>query len=108
MAYMLITLLHRRAKQKAAFDGSPRRLLTELAKVRCCRSIGMTGRKGRPRVHLQVEETDAELMSLAEYLGSCSHTPLTPQLAVYTKPSHYLPPSIGVTALSTLFFGNSR
>jgi transposase len=70
MAYMLITLLHRRAKQKAAFDGSPRRLLAELAEVRCCRSIDMTGRKGRPRVHLQLEETDAELMSLAEYLGA--------------------------------------
>jgi transposase len=70
MAYMLITLLHRRAKQKAAFDGSPRRLLAELAEVRCCRSIDMTGRKGRPRVHLQLEETDADLMSLAEYLGA--------------------------------------
>lgn len=46
MAYLLITLLLRRAQQKAAFDGSPRRLLTELAEVRCCRLIDMTGRKG--------------------------------------------------------------
>jgi transposase len=70
MAYLLITLLHRRAKQKAAFDGSPRRLLAELADLRCCRSIDMTGRKGRPRVRLQLEQTDAQLMSLAESLGA--------------------------------------
>jgi transposase len=70
IAYLLITLLHRRAKQKAAFDGSPRRLLAELADLRCCRSIDMTGRKGRPRVRLQLEETDAQLMSLAESLGA--------------------------------------
>src|SRR5665213_2567030 len=70
MAYLLVTLLHRRAKQKAAFDGSPRRLLTELADLRCCRSIDMTGRKGRPRVRLQLEETDAQLMSLAGSLGA--------------------------------------
>ena len=70
MAYLLITLLHRRARQKAAFDGSPRRLLAELADLRCCRSIDMTGRKGRPRVRLQLEETDTQLMSLAESLGA--------------------------------------
>jgi transposase len=70
MAYLLITLLHRRAKQKTAFDGSPRRLLAELADLRCCRSIDITGRKGRPRVRLQLEETDAQLMSLAASLGA--------------------------------------
>jgi hypothetical protein len=70
MAYMLVTLLHRRAKQKAAFDGSPRRLLAELAEVRCCRSIDMTGRKGRPRVRLQLEEIDVPLRALAETLGA--------------------------------------
>ena len=36
-AYLLVTLLHWRVKQKAEFDGSPRRLLAELAEVRCCR-----------------------------------------------------------------------
>jgi transposase len=70
LAYLLITLLHRRAKQKAAFEGSPRRLLAELADLRCCRSIDMTGRKGRPRVRLQLEETHPQLMSLAESLGA--------------------------------------
>ena len=70
MAYLLITLLHRRAQQKAAFDGSPRRLLAELAEVRCCRLIDMTGRKGRPRVHLQLEEIDNDPRTLAEALGA--------------------------------------
>ena len=70
MAYLLVTLLHRRAKQKAGFDGSPRRLLAELADLRCSRLIDMTGRKGRPRVRLQLEQTDAQLMSLAESLGA--------------------------------------
>jgi hypothetical protein len=70
MAYLLTTLLHRRAKQKAAFDGSPRRLLAELAEVRCCRLIDMTGRKGRPRVRLQFEEIGDELRILAETLAA--------------------------------------
>jgi hypothetical protein len=70
MAYLLLTLLHRRAKQKTAFDGSPRRLLAELAEVRCCRLIDMTGRKGRPRVRLQLEEIDVERRTLAETLGA--------------------------------------
>lgn len=70
MAYLLITLLHRRARQKTAFDGSPRRLLDELAGVRCCRMIDMTGRKGRPRVRQQVEEMEAELQALAHALGA--------------------------------------
>ena len=38
------------------------------AELRLCRSIDMTGRKGRPRVRLQLEEADAELLSLAESL----------------------------------------
>src|SRR5664279_2978755 len=70
MAYLLITLLHRRAQQKANFDGSPRRSLAELAAVRCCSLIDMTGRKGRPRVRLQLEETGDELRTLAETLGA--------------------------------------
>ena len=69
-AYLLVTLLHRRAAQKAAFEGSSRRLLEELAGVRCCRLIDMTGRKGRPRVRLQIEEMDATRRKLAEALGA--------------------------------------
>lgn len=70
MAYLLVTLLHRRARQKTAFEGGPRRLLAELASVRCCRLIDMTGRKGRPRVRLQIEEISAELQALAQALGA--------------------------------------
>ena len=70
MAYLLTTLLHRRARQRTAFDGSPRRLLAELAGVRCCRMIDMTGRKGRPRVRQQVEEMKEGLHVLAHALGA--------------------------------------
>jgi hypothetical protein len=34
-AYLLVTLLLLGAKQKAAFDGGPRRLLAKLAEIRC-------------------------------------------------------------------------
>lgn len=69
-AYLLVTLLHRHARQKAAFDGSPRRLLDELAEIRCCRLIDITGHKGRPRVRLQIEEMDAARKTLAEAVGA--------------------------------------
>jgi transposase len=67
-AYLLVTLLHLRAKQKAAFDGGPRRLLAELAEVRCCRLIDMTGKKGRPRVRWQIEEFAQARRPLVEAL----------------------------------------
>jgi len=73
-AYLLVTLLHRRAVQKAAFEGSSRRLLAELAEVRCCRLVDMTGRKGRPRVRIQIEEIDAARKTLAEVLGAVPAT----------------------------------
>jgi transposase len=67
-AYLLITLLHLRAKQKTAFDGGPRRLLAELAEVRCCRLIDRTGQKGRPRVRWQIEEFDQDRRAVVEAL----------------------------------------
>ena len=67
-AYRLITLLHLRAKQNAAFDGGPRRLLAELAEVRFCRLIDVTGHKGRPRVRCQIEEFDEDRRPLIEAL----------------------------------------
>ena len=64
-AYLLVTLLHRRATRNAAYDGSSRRLLEELAEVRCCRIVDITGRQGRPRVRFQIEEIDpAEISAL--------------------------------------------
>jgi transposase len=68
MAYLLITLLHRRARQRTTFDASPRRLLADLATVRCCRMIDITSRKGRPRVHQKIEEMEDGLRTLAEAL----------------------------------------
>src|SRR5205807_7517414 len=67
-AYLLVTLLHLRARQKTAFDGGPRRLLAELAEVRCCRLIDMTGQKGRPRVRWQIEEFDQDRRPMVEAL----------------------------------------
>ena len=67
-AYLLITLLHLRAIQKAAFDGGPRRLLAELAELRYCRLIDVTGNKGRPRVRCQIEEFDQTRKPLMEAL----------------------------------------
>lgn len=65
-AYLLVTLLHLRAEQKAVFHGGPRRLLAELAELRCCRLVDLTGHKGRPRVRWQMEEFDQDRRPLAE------------------------------------------
>jgi len=67
-AYLLVTLLHRRARLKAAYAGGSRRLLAELAEVRCCRLIDITSRKGRPRVHTQIEDMGEGLRTLATSL----------------------------------------
>jgi transposase len=69
-AYLLITLLHWRATQKTAYQGSSRRLLAELATIRYCRLIESTGRRGRPRVRMQIEEMDPILSKLAEVLNA--------------------------------------
>ncbi len=70
MAYLLVTLLHRRARQRAAFAGGAQGLLAELAAIRCCRMIDQTGKRGRPRVRWQVEETEPERLALAEALNA--------------------------------------
>lgn len=59
--YLLVRLLWRRARRQAGFAGSPRTLLAELARIRCCRMVDHTGRAGRPRVREQIEDTEAEL-----------------------------------------------
>lgn len=69
-AYLLVTLLHRHATQKAGYQGSSRRLIEELSAMRCCRLIDLTGRKGRPRVRWQMEEIDKATKTLAEVLGA--------------------------------------
>ena len=69
-AYLLVTLLHRHATQKSAFEGSSRRLIEELPEVRCCRLIDVTGRQGRPRVRWQVEESAKDREALAQALDA--------------------------------------
>ena len=67
-AYLLTTLLHWRASRDAAFEGSSRRLLAELAEIRYSRIIEVTGRKGRPRMRSQLEEMTPGRKALAEAL----------------------------------------
>jgi len=74
-AYLLVTLLHWRATRRAAFHGSSRHLLSDLAQLRCCRLIEHTGRKGRPRVRWQLEHTDTELAALVQALGAAPPLP---------------------------------
>jgi len=69
-AYLLVTLLNRRAKNKMEFQGSSRKLLAELSELRCCRLVDVTGRKGRPRVRWQIEETDPGRQTLAHALSA--------------------------------------
>ena len=47
-AYLLTTLLHWRASRNAAFEGSSRRLLAELAEIRYSRIMEVTGAKEGP------------------------------------------------------------
>lgn len=67
-AYLLATLLHRRATQLADYQGSSRGLLNALAGIRCCRLVDITSRRGRPRVRWQTETIDPTLESLANAL----------------------------------------
>jgi len=64
--YLLVRLLWWRAKRGAAFSGSPRSLLAELARVRCGRILDHTGRAGRPREREQIEDTEPELDRLSQ------------------------------------------
>jgi hypothetical protein len=75
LGYLLVRLLWWRARRVAGFAGSPRTLLSELSRVRCCRMIEKTGRAGRPRVRWQLEEMDSTLRELAQVL------PALPKLA---------------------------
>ena len=64
--YLLVRLLWRRARREAGFSGSPRTLLSELARIRCCRIVDHTGRAGRPRVREQIEEIEPGLDRLGQ------------------------------------------
>jgi transposase len=79
--YLLVRLLWWRARRGTGFAGSPHRLLSELARIRCCHLIEKTGRAGRPRVHWQLEEMDAALRELGQHLQALPHPA---QEVVYT------------------------
>ena len=66
--YLLVRLLWWRAWRKMGFAGSPRTLLAELSRIRCCRLIEKTGRSGRPRIQWQWEEMNETLRDLGEAL----------------------------------------
>ncbi len=66
LAYLLVTLSHRRARARVAFAGNAQRMLAELATIRCCRLVERTGERGRPRVRWQLEQADAEILRLAQ------------------------------------------
>jgi transposase len=73
--YLLVRLLGWRARREASFAGSPRHLLAELSRIRCCRLIDRTGRTGRPRVRWQLEETDPSLQELGRRLRALPRLP---------------------------------
>ena len=79
--YLLVRLLWWRARRKMGFAGSPRTLLSELSRIRCCRLIEKTGRSGRPRVHWQWEELSETLRELGQVLQAL---PRLSQNVVYT------------------------
>ncbi|MCP5120066.1 MAG: IS1634 family transposase [bacterium] len=73
--YLLVRLLWWRARRDPGFIGSPRRLLSELSRIRCCRIVECTGRPGRPRVRRQLEDMPADLHRLGELLDALPSLP---------------------------------
>jgi transposase len=68
--YLLVRLLWWRARRDPSFTGSPRHLLSELSRIRCCRIVECTGRPGRPRVRRQLEDMSPDLHRLGERLDA--------------------------------------
>jgi len=73
--YLLLRLLWWRAQRDAGFTGSPRRLLSELSQIRCCRMVECTGQPGRPRVRRQLEDIPPDLHRLGERLSALPPLP---------------------------------
>ena len=66
MAYLLIRLLWWRYRRQASVPLSPRSLLAQLKKIRMVRVLEWTGKRGRPRLHYQLEEMDETLRTIGE------------------------------------------
>jgi len=69
-AYLLVTLLHRQASQRAGYQGGNRALLAALSAIRCTRIVDVTGQRGRPRVRWQIETLSEDLANLATTLNA--------------------------------------
>jgi transposase len=65
MAYLLVRLLWWRYQRSAADCPSPARLLAQLKRVRLARIVELSGKPGRPRSYLKIEQMDASLQRLA-------------------------------------------
>ena len=66
MAYLLVRLLWWRYRRQAPVPLSPRSLLAQLKKIRIVRVVELTGKRGRPRLHCQLEEMDQTLRTIGE------------------------------------------
>jgi hypothetical protein len=67
VTYLLVSVLHRRARLETLMPAVP---AASWRSWRTCRLIDMTGRKGRPRLRLQIEEIDEDQKILAPLLGA--------------------------------------
>jgi transposase len=68
LGYLLARLVYLRAQRATAYDGSMERLLETLEKVRRVTVIRQTSETAKPRVTIQLEEIDAEILPILEAL----------------------------------------
>jgi transposase len=69
LGYLLVRLLHRKAKQTIAYPHGMERLLDDLEAVRRVTVVRPSAHKGRPRVQTQLEEGSPELKPFLLSLG---------------------------------------
>ena len=105
MAYLLVTLLHRRATLKTGFQGSSRKLLAELSQVRCCRLLTPPDeREG----HAYAGRSKTPTPVAKNWLRFSTPSPRSAEAVVYTEHAIYLLPSQTHPSYFGLIVGNSR
>lgn len=70
LSLLLGRVLLRRAQQRIDYRGSLRHLIQKLSAIRTCTLLEQQPGRGRPKVHQQHEECDAELTRLGTALGA--------------------------------------
>jgi transposase len=70
LGYLLVRLLHLRARKTIGYPHGMERLLEDLEAVRRVTVLRSSGRKGRPRVTTQFEECDPELTAFLASVGA--------------------------------------